>query len=178
MTTITTRFPDITELSEQTIAHIVTMINQAYDVAESGMWQSEVERTNTAQVKQSLSDKTLLVAQIDNTIVGALVVKLMDNQTGEFGSLVSDTNFRNQGIGSALVKAAEQWAVDNQCKTMRLELLTPRGWTHPSKTFLKQWYSSLGYQPKQTEPFEATFPDKVELLATECDFTVWLKTLV
>ena len=60
---------------------------------------------------------------------------------------------------------------------MRLEVLTPRRWTHPSKEFLKQWYSRLGYTPLATEPFESMHPELVPELATECDFTVWRKSL-
>jgi hypothetical protein len=60
---------------------------------------------------------------------------------------------------------------------MRLEILTPRHWTHPSKEFLKRWYSRIGYSPQTTEPFEAMYPELVPELATECDFTVWHKSL-
>jgi hypothetical protein len=60
---------------------------------------------------------------------------------------------------------------------MRLELLTPRNWKHPSKEFLTGWYGRLGYRPQFTEPLEELYPDKVPQLATECDFTVWPKGL-
>ena len=77
----------------------------------------------------------------------------------------------------ALVKAAEDWAREMKCEVMRLELLTPRTWSHPSKEFLKSWYSRIGYEPRFTEPLEKLHPDKVSELATECDFTVWQKRL-
>lgn len=60
---------------------------------------------------------------------------------------------------------------------MRLELLTPRHWTHPSKEFLKQWCSRIGYTPQATEPFELLHPKLIPKLKTECDFTVWHKSL-
>lgn len=91
--------------------------------------------------------------------------------------LVADLTQRGRGIGSALVDRAERWARDGACHTMRLELLTPRNWTHPSKEFLKMWYSRIGYRPQATEPFEILHPELVPELATECDFTVWLKSL-
>ena len=68
-------------------------------------------------------------------------------------------------------------AREHACLTMRLEILTPRHWTHPSKNFLRQWYSRIGYVPKTTEPFESMYPELVPELATECDFTVWHKSL-
>jgi hypothetical protein len=60
---------------------------------------------------------------------------------------------------------------------MRLEILTARHWTHPSKEFLRQWYSRIGYAPQTTERFESMHPELVPELATECDFTVWHKSL-
>ena len=60
---------------------------------------------------------------------------------------------------------------------MRLELLTPRHWQNPSKEFLKQWYTRIGYSPRAAEPLETMYPNLVPELATECDFTVWHKPL-
>jgi hypothetical protein len=60
---------------------------------------------------------------------------------------------------------------------MRLELLTPRSWSHPSKEFLKAWYARIGYAPQFSEPLEKTHPQLVGELATHCDFTVWHKRL-
>jgi hypothetical protein len=39
------------------------------------------------------------------------------------------------------------------------------------------WYSRIGYKPQATEPFEILHPELVPELATECDFTVWHKSL-
>ena len=50
----------------------------------------------------------------------------MGRRIGEFGMLVADVNHRGKGVGSALIKAAEQWAQRIDCTTMQLELLTPR----------------------------------------------------
>lgn len=190
MKKITTTIPNKEDVSPGVIDQIVNLINAVYDEAESGMWTTKGTRANHQEVTTHLNNKTMILAHIDNSsdnntsnntsdnsIVGAVVVKLMANQTGEFGSLVADAKYRHYGIGSALVKHAEQWAIKRHCTVMRLELLTPRHWTHPSKTFLKQWYLRLGYNPAQTEAFEKMHPDKVDVLATECDFTVWLKPL-
>lgn len=60
---------------------------------------------------------------------------------------------------------------------MRLELLTPKDWKHPSKEFLKKWYTRIGYSVQSTEPLEKLHPDKVNNLATPCDFTIYHKKL-
>jgi GNAT superfamily N-acetyltransferase len=170
---VTTRFPTEADLEASKIKQLAALINEVYDDAESGMWKRPGMRTNPGEVERLLRNQALILAEIDGMLVGAVNVNLMNDGIGEFGMLVADRNYRGKGIGSALVAHAEHWARDMACHTMRLELLTPRNWTHPSKEFLKQWYSRIGYQPQATEPFEILHPE----LATECDFTVWHKSL-
>ena len=110
-------------------------------------------------------------------LVGCVSVSVMEEGVGEFGMLVSDPGRRGAGIGSALVRHAEDWARRQGCRTMRLELLTPRHWKNPSKEFLQRWYARIGYAPQAAEPLERMYPRLVPQLATECDFTVWHKPL-
>jgi GNAT superfamily N-acetyltransferase len=156
---------------------LLSFRNEVYDDAESGMWKRKGTRTNPAEVERLLRAHALILAEIDGGLVGSVNVNLMDDGIGEFGMLVADRNRRGEGIGSALVVRAERWARERGCHTMRLELLTPRHWTHPSKAFLKEWYSRIGYTPQAAESFEILHPELVPELATECDFTVWHKPL-
>ena len=174
---VTTRFPIESDLGADNIKRISDLINEVYDDAESGMWKRKGTRTNPAEVERLLRAQALILAEIDGVLVGSVNVNLMRDGVGEFGMLVADLNHRGKGIGSALVDRAENWARGMACHTMRLELLTPRNWTHPSKEFLKVWYSRSGYRPQATEPFEMLHPELVPELATECDFTVWHKAL-
>jgi len=173
----TTRFPLESDLGADNIKRLSDLINEVYDDAESGMWKRKGTRTNPAEVERLLRAQALILAEIDGVLVGSVNVKLMSDGVGEFGMLVADRKYRDEGIGSALVKHAEKWAREHASHTMRLEILTPRHWTHPSKNFLKQWYSRIGYAPQTTEPFESMYPELVPELATECDFTVWHKSL-
>jgi GNAT superfamily N-acetyltransferase len=174
---VTTRFPTPTDLEAGRVARLSELINEVYDEAESGMWKRKGTRTNPAEVERLLRDRALILAEVDGRVVGSVNVNLLGNGVGEFGMLVADLGVRGAGIGSALVEQAEQWARRQGCHTMRLELLTPRHWTHPSKTFLTGWYSRIGYAPHATEPLESMHPELVPELATECDFTVWRKSL-
>jgi len=174
---VTTRFPIESDLGADNIKRISDLINEVYDDAESGMWKRKGTRTNTAEIERLLRAQALILAEIDGVLVGLVNVNLMRDGVGEFGMLVTDLNHRGKGIGSALVNHAENWARDMACHTMRLELLTPRNWTHQSKEFLKKWYSRLGYEPQATESLETLHPELVPELATECDFTVWYKSL-
>jgi GNAT superfamily N-acetyltransferase len=174
---ITTRFPIESDLQPENVRRLATLINDVYDVAESGMWKRRGTRTSPEEVQRLLGNRALILAESDGMIVGSVNVNLMSHGIGEFGMLVADPNRRGEGIGTALVEHAERWAREQGCHTMRLEILTPRGWTHPSKEFLKGWYARIGYAPQSTEPFEILYPELVTELATECDFTVWYKRL-
>lgn len=174
---VTTRFPIESDLGADSIKRLSDLINEVYDDAESGMWKRKGTRTNPTEVQRLLRARALILAEIDGVLVGSVNVNLMGDGVGEFGMLVADLNQRGKGIGSVLVDRAEDWARDMACHTMRLELLTPRNWTHPSKEFLKMWYSRIGYEPQATESLETLHPELVPELATECDFTVWHKSL-
>ncbi len=174
---VTTRFAIESDLRADTIKRLSDLINEVYDDAESGMWKRQGLRTNPAEVERLLRAQALILAEIEGVVVGSVNVNLMGDGIGEFGMLVADLSHRGKGIGSALVDRAESWARDMACHTMRLELLTPRNWAHPTKEFLKMWYSRIGYKPQTTESFEILHPELVPELATECDFTVWHKSL-
>ena len=174
---LTCREPRESDLDDASIDHLVDLINTAYDEAESGMWRRPGTRTNRDQVRELLTGRHLILAELNGATVGSVCVKLMDETVAEFGMLVADSEHRGLGIGSLLVRAAEEWAKSKNRRTMRLELLTPRSWAHPSKEFLKRWYTRIGYVPQFTEPLEKTHPELIGELATECDFTVWYKPL-
>jgi GNAT superfamily N-acetyltransferase len=174
---VTTRLPIAPDLEPDSIERITRLINDVYDVAESGLWKRKGTRTDTAEVERLLRKSALILAESNGEIVGSVNVNLMGDCVGQFGMLVADPRLRGRGIGSALVECAENWAREMRCHTMRLELLTPRTWSHPSKEFLKTWYSRLGYKPQATESLEKLHPDLVGELATECDYTVWHKPL-
>ena len=174
---VTTRFPLESDLEGDSIQRLTDLVNDVYDDSESGMWKRKGIRTNPAEVDRLLRARALILAELDEVLVGSVNVNLMSGGVGEFGMLVADPDHRGKGIGTALVGHAENWAREMACHTMRLELLTPRNWSHPSKEFLKMWYSRIGYKPQATEPFEILHPELVRELATECDFTTWHKSL-
>ena len=175
---VATRFPTPTDLEAGTFERLSNLINDAYDDAESGIWKRRVNRTTPAEVERLLRARALILAEIDGVIVGCVNVDLASDGIGVFRMLSADLHCRGMGIGSALVDRAERWARDMGCRAMRLELLTPRHWAHPSKEFLKQWYSRICYVPQASAPLERLHPELVPELATECDFTVWQKSLV
>lgn len=82
---------------------------------------------------------------------------------------------RGLGIGKELVAFAEQDCRRRGATVMQLELLAPRTWSHPTKTFLDEWYTRLGYRKVRVGTLEESYPDLAPLLATPCDLAVYHK---
>ena len=72
--------------------------------------------------------------------------------------LVADPAHRGTGVGRELIRYAERWSRERGLGTMQLEVLVPRQWSHPSKEFLKAWYTRLGYRPVRTGQVEENIP--------------------
>ena len=81
------------------------------------------------------------------------------------------------GIGRELVRFAERTSREAGLRTMRLELLVPKDWTHPTKAFLAAWYTRLGYRVVHTGRLDDDYPALAPLLATPCDLLTYDKTL-
>jgi GNAT superfamily N-acetyltransferase len=104
-------------------------------------------------------------------------VRALDGGTAEFGMLAADPARRGMGVGRALVSAAEAWAVERGFARMQLELLVPTSWQHPSKQFLQEWYSRIGYHEVTSGTLREFYPELEPLLATDCALVVSQKPL-
>ncbi|GIF64815.1 GNAT family N-acetyltransferase [Asanoa ishikariensis] len=159
------------------IAEVTHLINRVYADAEKGLWQPGTDRTNVAEVAAVVQAGELAVARLDGAVVGVVRVQRLPGGEGEFGMLVASPEQRGVGIGRELVAFAEGWARAAGLRVMQLELLVPRGWTHPVKEFLREWYTRLGYREVRRDPFELAYPALQPQLATDCDFVVYHKPL-
>lgn len=172
-----TRIYTPSSMQQETISFIAQLVNDVYDVAEDNMWKEKGIRTNISEIESLIKEKRLMIAQVEEQIVGLVKISRIDEETGEFGMLVVDPVARGLKLGGALVESAEEWAREEGFQVMQLQLLTPRTWNHPTKEFLKGWYSRMGYCPVCTTPFAEDYPDLVNLLTCECDLTTWTKCL-
>lgn len=157
---------------------ITDLINRVYAESEEGLWLDAAERTNAAEVASIIRRGELVVARDDDgQVVGAIRVVRLSDYVGEFGMLVADPGRRGTGIGRELVVFAERWVREQGLSRMQLEVLVPREWTHPSKEFLRKWYTRLGYRRVRTGRLEEAYPHLEPLLATPCDFVIYRKDL-
>jgi len=159
-------------------ATITDLINEVYREGEKGLWLGDVPRTTVTEVAGLIRAGEIAVARLGGRIVGSVRIQRLDAETGEFGMLAAAPAHHGSGIGRRLVAFAEQWARDERCVAMQLELLVPQGWTHPTKGFLAQWYDRLGYRVVRNGSIAVDFPHLAPLLAVPCDFLIYHKALL
>ncbi len=167
------------DAAEDTVVvnELAALVNSVYALAEEGLWADGTPRTTPERMAELIAAGQIAVARADERIVGAVRIQRLDTGEGEFGMLVADPAHRGQGVGRELVRFAERWSREQGLETIQLEVLVPRQWSHPSKDFLKAWYTRIGYCPVRTGQFEESYPELAQLLATPCDFVIYHKSL-
>ncbi|MCF6228505.1 MAG: GNAT family N-acetyltransferase [Planctomycetes bacterium] len=86
-------------------------------------------------------------------------------------------DFTKRGIGSVLVKHAEQEAKDAGAKYMEIEILRPRDIEVPGKIVLQKWYEAMGYEYVYSENFADRKPIKAKRLIRPSNFDCYRKAL-
>jgi GNAT superfamily N-acetyltransferase len=161
----------------QLMAVLAGLINDVYAVAEEGLWAQGTSRTNAEEISALVRAGQVAVARVGGQIVGCVRIQLLGCGVGEFGLLAVVPRHRSAGVGGELVRFAEQAVRMQRCETMQLEVLVPRGWSHPSKEFISSWYTRIGYRPVRIGAIEETYPELAPFLATPCDFVIYRREL-
>jgi N-acetylglutamate synthase-like GNAT family acetyltransferase len=159
------------------IAGLTNLINDVYAVAEDGLWVRGAARTSVVEMTELVRAGQFAAASLDGRLVGCVRIQFLTDEVGEFGMLAVDPAHRGTGLGRELVKFAEHAARETDRRTMQLELLVPRDWTHPSKQFLATWYTRIGYTQTRVGAIEESYQHLTPLLAAPCDFIIYRKTL-
>jgi GNAT superfamily N-acetyltransferase len=159
------------------MTRIAELINEVYAVAEQGLWVDGAARTSVDGVSGLTRDGEVAVARLGDDVVGCMRLRRLDAGTGEFGMLAADPAHRGVGIGRELVRFAERTSREAGLHAMRLELLVPEDWTHPTKAFLAAWYTRLGYRIVHTGRLDDDYPTLAPMLATPCHLLTYEKTL-
>jgi len=167
------------ELSIQQIKLVAELINKVYLITESDFWphNGSYERTNASEILQFIENNELIIAQIDEEIVGAVHVYPVKDDVCGFGMLVAAPKKRGHGIGTTLMKSIEDWAVNNKYKIIQLELLKPINYLHPDKEFLNNWYTKMGYKLISKTTYGKLYPKQASLLKIPCNFEIYQKNL-
>jgi GNAT superfamily N-acetyltransferase len=156
---------------------ITELINRVYAEAERGLWVDGATRTSAAELAGQIRAGQIAVARMDGRIVGSVRIQRLATGEGELAALVAAPERRGLGIGRELVAFAERECRQRGATVMQLELLVPRTWSHPTKEFLAEWYTRLGYRKVRVGAIEESYPNLAPLLATPCDFVIYHKDL-
>ena len=159
------------------VEQLTGLINDVYAIAEKGLWREGTTRTTAPELAELIEARQIAVAARDGEIAGAMRIHDVAADASEFGMLVSALDQRGTGVGRALLTYAERSARERALRSMQLELLVPRGWRHPSKEFLKEWYGRCGYRRARTTTLDDAYPHLAPLLATPCDLEIHEKSL-
>ncbi|MDQ2660948.1 MAG: GNAT family N-acetyltransferase [Actinomycetota bacterium] len=159
------------------VVAIAELINDVYDEAEAGLWTVGARRTSSEEVAELVRLQELVTARTGDRLVGVVRVQRLGEELAEFGMLAADPERRGLGIGRDLVAFAEHLAGEGGCREMQLELLVPATWSHPSKEFLRAWYTRIGYRHVRTSELGELYPELSLLLATACDLEIYRKDL-
>ena len=168
--------PATTASDPRVVREITDLVNEVYATAEAGLWIDGAARTTTVEIQQMIAANEIAVARVDGRVVGAIRIQQLDDGVGEFGMLVADPAHRGGGVGRELVSFAEELSSRRGWRPCSSRCCC-RGWSHPTKEFLKAWYTRLGYRPVRAGSIDESYPQLAPLLATPCDFAVYHKPL-
>src|SRR5690242_12093953 len=73
-----------------TVRHVVELVNKVYAAAEDGLWQQGATRTTRDEIVGFIRAGQIVVARLDDRIVGSIHVRRLDSDTAETGMLASD----------------------------------------------------------------------------------------
>jgi GNAT superfamily N-acetyltransferase len=159
------------------MAEVEALINDVYAVAEEGLWKDGVARTNLNETTDLTRSGEIAVAYLDGRLVGCIRVQQLEDEVYEFGMLAASREHRGMGVGRELVQFVERYARESGCNAVQLEVLVPSEWSHPSKKFLIEWYTRIGYEPKKKGSLAEYYPDLEPLLATPCNYLIFRKDI-
>jgi GNAT superfamily N-acetyltransferase len=110
-------------------------------------YPSETERTLRRMTDLSPGRNAVLVAEDGPQVVGCVHVMIKSSilveRSAEIGALVVEEQSRGKGIGTALLRAAEDWAVHHGCSCLYVRTNVVREQAHA-------FYRRAGYEESKT----------------------------
>jgi ribosomal protein S18 acetylase RimI-like enzyme len=159
------------------VTRLADMINGVYAAAERGLWREGATRTTASELAGLVAAGEIAVATRRGELAGAVRLRDVAADASELGMLAAAAAHRGAGVGRALVEFAEGSSRARGLRAIRLELLLPRTWRHPSKEALKAWYGRRGYRLVGAGSVDVAHPHLAPLLATPCELAVYEKPL-
>jgi predicted N-acetyltransferase YhbS len=130
---------------------VTAVINSAFKKAEA--FFIDGARIDVESVRSLMAKGTFLIAGNNGVVAGCVYVELR-GERAYLGLLSVDPSLQQAGIGSALMKAAEDHCAQNGCRFMDLRIVNLRTENHA-------FYLRRGYAETGTEPFPSELTPKL-----------------
>lgn len=171
-----TVMPTVTPARHDHVDEIVALVNEVYLATEGPVWKPGTTRTSRAEVTASVETGRVLVALHDEQLVGTVTIHV-EGSTASFGMLGVRPSVAGRGLGSTLVRAAEEHARAAGAGVMEIDVLHPAQGTLPAKQKLAGWYPRLGYELTGSTTPEEADPALAEELSTPCRLDLYRRHL-
>ena len=156
---------------------VIAMANDVYASSEKEFWKEGYYRLNEEEFNRYEQAKWLYLAEIDDELVGCVLMRPVDKITTSFSMLICHPNHRKKGIGKTLVEHVFKTAREKNYQKMQLEILTPIDWVHKEKEFLKTWYTSLDFKLVKEVNFLDYYPNHGHFMKCPLLFSLYEKDL-
>jgi predicted N-acetyltransferase YhbS len=130
---------------------VTTVINSAFRKAEA--FFIDRDRIDVESIRTLMDRGKFLVAEQNGAVTGCVYVELR-GERAYLGLLAVDPQLQQAGLGSALMKAAEDHSARAGCRFMDLRIVNLRTENHA-------FYSHRGYVETGTEPFPSELTPKL-----------------
>ncbi len=149
----------ISKATQAIVPALNRLVNSAYRGESSRKgWTTEAElldgtRTDEDGIIEMLANpnSTILKCEESNKLVGCVYLEIQNNKL-YLGMLTTNPELQGKGIGKKLLLAAENHALDNNCHTITMNVLTGR-------KELIDWYVRHGYHvTNKKKPFAFDHP--------------------
>lgn len=130
---------------------ITTVINSAFNKAEA--FFIDRDRIDIESVRSLMEKGKFLITENDGALKGCVYVELR-GERAYLGLLSVDPKLQQAGIGTTLMKAAEDYCAKAGCHFMDLRIVNLRTENHA-------FYSRRGYVETGTEPFPSELAPKL-----------------
>lgn len=133
---------------------VVAELLRQSDVLAAALYPGEYRRPLNPETLAAPSIQVFVARTESGVAAGCCALFDLGNGTGELKRMIVDPAFRNQGVGSALLRAIEDAARANGLRTIQMEV----GLRNTDGQTL---YRRAGYQPRG--PFGAYKPSPISL---------------
>ena len=164
-------------IQDKDFSKLYGIIIKAYADTEDQLWGKNYVRVSQADFREYIAKDQVLVAYLEDEVVGGLRYYETEPGIFSFGLFGADFSKSRLGIGRALIERVEEEAGKKGASKIRIQILVPRNFELPVKTILAAWYQRLGYVYTHTTHFEVEFPDHARGIIVPCNFDYYCKVL-